>query len=45
MWEITAEASGGDAGALRADLTDEMSQTDIAKAQEFSMAYINLILI
>ena len=45
MWEITAEASGGDAGALRAALTDEMSQTDIAKAQEFSMAYINLILI
>ena len=45
MWEITAEASGGDAGALRAALTDEMSQTDIAKAQEFSIAYINLILI
>ena len=45
MWEITAEASGGDAGALRAALTDEMSQTDVAKAQEFSMAYINLILI
>ena len=45
MWEITAEASGGDAGALRAALTDEMSQTDVAKAQEFSMAHINLILI
>ena len=45
MWEITVEASGGDAGALRAAFTAEVSQTDIAKAQEFSMAYINLILI
>ena len=45
MWEITVEASGGDAGALRAAFTAEVSQTDIAKAQEFSMAYINLIFI
>ena len=45
MWGITVEASGGDAGALRAALTDEVAKTDIAKAQEFSMAYINLIFI